>query len=250
MVGHIAVVAMAASAIATTGFASLNCTGHTLPPGMCWSNAPARISTAPGTTTQACCATCSTTPTCQTWVYWTQINAGHNSTQCTLFRNAAPAKPCGDHAVFVVGSLPPPPPSPPPPPPPPAPPGAKDVLLIAVDDMRPELQGRAYGCTHMKTPNFDAFAADAVVFDHAYVAVAWCSPSRTALLTSRRPDTSRTWSVVPSEYWRERGGNFTTLPQVFKEHGYLTAGIGKIFHPGPVSRTRLFRWSWFYWIIH
>lgn len=106
---------------------------------------------------------------------------------------------------------------------------------MAIDDMRPELQGSAYGCAHMKTPHFDAFASEAVVFDHAYVAVAWCSPSRTALLTSRRPDSSRTWSVVPSEYWRERGGNFTTLPQTFLEHGYNTIGVGKIFHPGPVS---------------
>ena len=59
-----------------------------------------------------------------------------------------------------------------------------------------------------------------------------CSPSRTAILTSRRPDSSRTWSVKPSEYWRDRGGNFSTLPQFFRERGYLSLGIGKIFHPG------------------
>ena len=69
-------------------------------------------------------------------------------------------------------------------------------------------------CRPQSTPNMDALAAKSVRFDNAYVAVAWCSPSRTALLTSRRPDTTRTWSVVPEEYWRERGGNFTTLPQV------------------------------------
>ena len=50
--------------------------------------------------------------------------------------------------------------------------------MIAVDDMRPELG--CYGCTHMVTPHMDALAKDAVVFDNAYVAVAWCSPSRTA----------------------------------------------------------------------
>lgn len=87
----------------------------------------------------------------------------------------------------------------------------------------------------MHTPHLDALAADSVTFTRAYVAVAWCSPSRTALLTSRRPDTSRTWSVSPSEYWRQRGGNFTTLPQLFKDAGYLTLGIGKIFHPGTAS---------------
>ena len=93
----------------------------------------------------------------------------------------------------------------------------------------------AYGCEHMHTPHLDALAADSVTFTRAYVAVPWCSPSRTALLTSRRPDTSRTWSVNPAEYWRQRGGNFTTLPQFFKDAGYRTLGVGKIFHPGKAS---------------
>ena len=81
----------------------------------------------------------------------------------------------------------------------------------------------------MARPNLDTFAEDAVVFENAYVSVAWCSPSRTAILTSRRPDTSMTWSVTPAEYWRVRGGNFTTLPQYFKERGYLTLGIVSFF---------------------
>jgi hypothetical protein len=114
--------------------------------------------------------------------------------------------------------------------------------MIAIDDMRPELGN--YGCDHMVTPNIDALAVESLVFDNAYVAVAWCSPSRTALLTSRRPDTSMTWSVVPSEYWRERGGNFSTLPQYFKEHGYLTLGLGKIFHAGAASGNDDVAYSW------
>lgn len=53
-----------------------------------------------------------------------------------------------------------------------------------------------------------------------------------------------TWSVVPSEYWRERGGNFTTVPQVFREHGYLTLGIGKTFHAGAASGNSDSKYSW------
>jgi iduronate 2-sulfatase/deleted-in-malignant-brain-tumors protein 1 len=118
----------------------------------------------------------------------------------------------------------------------------RDIVMIAIDDMRPELG--AYGCDHMSTPGLDALAKESLVFDNAYVAVAWCSPSRTAFLTSRRPDSTMTWSVVPSEYWRERGGNFTTLPQYFKESGYLTIGMGKIFHPGPASGNCDVKYSW------
>jgi arylsulfatase A-like enzyme len=56
------------------------------------------------------------------------------------------------------------------------------------------------------------------------------------LLTGRRPDTTRVWTISPREYWRASGGNFTTLPQYFKDEGeYLTLGTGKIFHPGGPS---------------
>jgi hypothetical protein len=173
-----------------TGGDGINCTGTVLPPGQCWSDRAQRVSNNPGTTSAECCALCSATPTCRTWVFW-----GHPGTyvNCTLFKGSAPTAKCtSPPALTIVGRVPPPPPTPPPPPPPPAPVGAKDVLMIAIDDLRPELEGNAYGCRHMKTPHFAEFAADAVVFDHAYVAVAWCSPSRTALLTSRRPDSTRT----------------------------------------------------------
>jgi iduronate 2-sulfatase len=36
-------------------------------------------------------------------------------------------------------------------------------------------------------------------------------------------------------YFRNVGGNFTTIPQYFKENGYSSIGMGKIFHPGKAS---------------
>ncbi len=49
----------------------------------------------------------------------------------------------------------------------------------------------------------------------------------------RRPDTTHVYDL--HSYFRNIAGNFTTLPQYFKQHGYITAGIGKVFHPGPAS---------------
>ena len=49
----------------------------------------------------------------------------------------------------------------------------------------------------------------------------------------RRPDTTHVTDLI--HYWRNVGGNFTTIPQYFKENGYTTAGMGKIFHPGAPS---------------
>jgi len=99
-----------------------------------------------------------------------------------------------------------------------------------VDDLRPQLN-----CTEvpgtlrppMHTPHLDKLAAESLVLLSNQVAVATCSPSRTALLTSRHPDTSRVVDLY--SYFRtvstgkvadNQGaaqGGFTTLPQYFKE---------------------------------
>ena len=85
----------------------------------------------------------------------------------------------------------------------------------------------------MHTPNLDALAGKSLLFLNAFVQQALCSPSRTSLLTGRRPDTTRITEIGP--YWRDMGGNFTTIPQFFKEHGYKTLGGGKIFPSRPVD---------------
>ncbi|KAH6936620.1 hypothetical protein HPB50_020344 [Hyalomma asiaticum] len=73
---------------------------------------------------------------------------------------------------------------------------------------------------------------------------ALCGPSRTSFLTSRRPDTLRVYENH-CHYWRHTVGNFTTIPQYFKENGYHTVSVGKIFHPGPPSgRRQDYPYSW------
>jgi len=135
----------------------------------------------------------------------------------------------------------PPPPTPPPPPPPPRPAfkkGSKNVLFIATDDMRAELG--TYGSDYMTTPNLDRLAASGTLFERGYIAVSVCMPSRTALLTSRRPDTTRNYELTNSEYHRNVV-NATTIPQFFKEQGYITKGCGKIFHYLPSEELK---YSW------
>ncbi|XP_060581910.1 iduronate 2-sulfatase-like [Ruditapes philippinarum] len=85
----------------------------------------------------------------------------------------------------------------------------------------------------MHTPNLDGLASRSLLLERAYVQEALCSPSRTSLLTGRRPDTTRVWEIGP--YFRDVGGNFTTLPEYFKMNGYRAVGMGKIFHPGKAS---------------
>ena len=117
----------------------------------------------------------------------------------------------------------------------------KNVLFFAIDDLRPQLG--CYGHKQMKTPNIDSLASQSMVFEQAYCQVAICSPSRASLLTGRRPDTNHVWLISSDEYWR-KFTNATTIPQYFKENGYVSAGMGKIFHPGPPSGNDDIAYSW------
>ena len=84
-----------------------------------------------------------------------------------------------------------------------------------------------YGHKYMNTPNLQSLADDGYTFRRTYVQQALCAPSRTALLTSRRPDSSRVWTIGP--YFRDTTGkDYTTLPQFFKQHGYRAIGHGKV----------------------
>lgn len=59
---------------------------------------------------------------------------------------------------------------------------------------------------------------------------ALCAPSRNSFLTSKRPDTLRLYDFY--SYWRNKVGNYTTLPEHLKNNGYTTMSVGKVFHPG------------------
>ena len=107
----------------------------------------------------------------------------------------------------------------------------KNVLFIVSDDLRPSLG--CYGVDSLiKTPNIDRLASRSVLFKTAAAQQAVCAPSRTSFLTSRRPDTTLLYTNKGGMYWRENAGNFTTLPQHFKDAGYFSFSVGKIFHPG------------------
>ncbi|MEM7015059.1 MAG: sulfatase-like hydrolase/transferase, partial [Verrucomicrobiota bacterium] len=101
-----------------------------------------------------------------------------------------------------------------------------NVLFIASDDLRPALG--CYGDETVITPNIDSLAARGTTFLRAYCQQAVCSPSRLSLMTGRRPDTTRVWDL--STHFREALPNVVTLPQHFKNHGYQTRSVGKIYH--------------------
>ena len=64
-----------------------------------------------------------------------------------------------------------------------------NVLFIAVDDLRPELN--CYGRSHIQSPNIDRLANEGVLFERAYCMVPTCGASRASLMTSVRPTRQR-----------------------------------------------------------
>lgn len=103
-----------------------------------------------------------------------------------------------------------------------------NILFIAIDDLRPELG--CYGKSYVHSPNIDRLASAGIAFNHAYCQEATCSPSRTAVLTGLRPDTSKVWDLVTS--FRKAQPDVVTLGQQFMRNGYFVQGFSKIYHGG------------------
>lgn len=101
-----------------------------------------------------------------------------------------------------------------------------NVLFISIDDLRPDLG--TYGHPISITPNMDSFAASGLLFERAYTSQAVCAPSRAALMTGLRPDTTGIQTLrQPIE---ETIPDAITMAHAFKNDGYETVSVGKIYH--------------------
>ena len=114
-------------------------------------------------------------------------------------------------------------------------PPAPNVLLITIDDLN-DWVTCLRGHPQAKTPNIDALANRGVLFTNAHCNAPICNPSRTSLMTGMRPDTNGV--IHNATFFRDTVPDVVTLPEYFGNHGYQSAFIGKIYHPGQTDTGR------------
>lgn len=104
-----------------------------------------------------------------------------------------------------------------------------NVLFVIADD----LNNTALSCYENQagwTPNIDQLASEGVRFTRGYSQFPVCGPSRASLLFGYYPNATETFGYTSG---RENvGSQRKSWPQLFKENGYYTARVSKIFHMG------------------
>lgn len=120
---------------------------------------------------------------------------------------------------------------------------APNILLICVDDLKPLLG--CYGDKTVKSPHIDRLAARGMLFERAYCNQAVCAPSRNALLTGLRPQSLGIYDLGTN--FRKAAPDAITLPQYFRQHGYRTEALGKIFHVGHGNHEDPASWNAPHW---
>ena len=101
-----------------------------------------------------------------------------------------------------------------------------NVLLIIADDLNCDLG--AYGNSVVKTPNIDRLAERGVLFENAHSQYPWCGPSRASFMTGMY--TNQTKITNNNMNLRNSVPDVITLGQRFRQQGYQSVRIGKIFH--------------------
>ncbi len=109
-----------------------------------------------------------------------------------------------------------------------------NILFISVDDLKPTIG--SFGDDFAVTPNIDKLSETSTVFLNNHTQLAICAASRVSFLTGLRPDKTKVWDLKTK--MRDVNPDVLTLPEHFKNNGYQTIGVGKIYDPRAVDGGR------------
>jgi len=107
-----------------------------------------------------------------------------------------------------------------------------NILLLCIDDLRPELA--SFGAAYVHSPNMDRLAAAGRAFHHHYVNAPSCGPSRYTLLTGRYGPAGNNALFQRAKKVENNPGSVPpSMPEWFRTQGYTTVSVGKVsHHPG------------------
>ncbi|RLD82063.1 MAG: iduronate-2-sulfatase [Bacteroidetes bacterium] len=103
-----------------------------------------------------------------------------------------------------------------------------NILFIIADDLTATAVS-SYENKISKTPNIDKLAKEGIQYSKAYCQYPVCGPSRASFMSGYYPNATTTFGYVSG---RKNIGSRQTWSQLFKDNGYYTARVSKIFHMG------------------
>jgi len=108
-----------------------------------------------------------------------------------------------------------------------------NVLFISIDDLN-DWTGALDGHPQVITPNLDRLCDQGLLFTNAHCSQAVCTASRNSLLSGIHPSRSGWYGSTSAmvETYDQVMQDHKMLPQYFKDNGYKTMAVGKIFHKG------------------
>ena len=110
--------------------------------------------------------------------------------------------------------------------------GRPNILFVIFDDWGWNHAG-AYGCTWVKTPNFDRVAREGVLFKNAFTSNPKCSPCRASILTGRN-----SWQLEEAAcHFGIFPRKFAVYPELVEAAGYTVGLTGKGWGPGDFKST-------------
>ncbi|PHN05997.1 sulfatase [Flavilitoribacter nigricans] len=112
-----------------------------------------------------------------------------------------------------------------------------NILFVIADDLSAEALS-TYGNQQCRTPNIDRLASRGFRFTRAYCQYPVCGPSRAALMSGMYPTKMGIMNNGGSDKIDEILQDKASMPQLFKENGYHTTRLSKIYHmrvPGDIT---------------
>ena len=115
--------------------------------------------------------------------------------------------------------------------------GPRNILFIISDDLSSRAL-RCYGNREVLTPNLDKLATEGVLFERAYCQFPVCGAARAALMSGRYAPSCGVMGNGGSSKFSQNLGDHLTWSQLFKDNGYYSARVSKIYHmrvPGDIT---------------